>query len=194
MDRAPASSQHGFSLIEVLAVLIISSTLLVSLNTLVMMSQRSYLEFSAESADRSKEFFFEHQFAALISALEYRPHPDVEGPCQLTGNSDGFSGCFYDVFDDARSAKAFSISIQTVDGGSTVKLTYGESEFDWAVSAQAISVGYMNANGTVVAEWPPQQTQQVARNDDPVVPRGVVLNFGKENEPGWERRLFATET
>lgn len=189
MDRAPASSQQGFSLVEVLAVLIISSTLLVSLNSLVMMSQRSYLEFSAESADRSKEFFFEHQFAALISALEYRPHPDVEGPCQLTGNSDGFSGCFYDVFDDARSAKAFSVSIQTVDGGSTVTLTYADATYEWAVTEQIVTLGYMNDGGAVAAEWPPQQSRP---NNDPIVPRGVVLNFGTERETGWERRLFAT--
>lgn len=191
MHRSAPSSEQGFSLVEVLAVLIISSTLLVSLNTLVMMSQRSYFEFSADSADRAKDFFFEHQFAALISSLEHRPHPDVEGPCQLTGNAQSFSGCFYDVFDAARGAQAFTVSIETTDGVSTVKLSYGEAEFDWAISERVVSIGYMNASGVVAAEWPPQQSRP---NDDPIVPRGVVLNFGKEPDQGWERRLFATET
>ena len=193
MEQLPTSSQHGFSLIEVLAVLIISSTLLVSMNTLVMMSQRSFIEFSDASAARSQEFFFEQQFAAFIDALEQDSHPDIDDSCRLSGTETEFSGCFYNIFHEDRPIQLFQLAIANTDDASILRIEFEDNTIDWTRSDQPISISYLHDDGTRGAEWPPEPSSQTSVGGDrSLSPRAIVLEFGNPDVEGWERRVFAT--
>ncbi len=199
LEPDPKATQQGFSLIEVLAVLIISSTLLVSLNTLVMMSQRSFIEFTDASNARSQEFFFEQQFAAFAGALEQDSHPDIEESCRLTGTETKLNGCFYNVFKDDRPVQLFEISIAKTDGTNVMRLEIDETAVEWTQSTKTIAIGYMTADGETGSAWPPEQTAppstspNAAAFDRPPTPRAIVLEFGDTDKEDWERRVFATE-
>ncbi|MFN3214020.1 MAG: PilW family protein [Henriciella sp.] len=189
------SVQQGFSLVEVLAVIMIASTLLVSMMSILVMSQRSFQEFSDADERASKRFFFEQQFEAFAGALETVPHPEIEGTCELSGDKDGFSGCFYDIFDGFGGMRAFELEIESTDLGSVVWLKYNEQEIPWFATETKLSITYQNIGGEDQETWPVEDSQPTpaALLDEPIPPSAIVLQFAATGPIPETRRLFVTK-
>ena len=189
------ASQSGFSMVEVLAVLIIASTLLASMMSILLMSQRSFQEFSNADQRASERFFFEQQFAVFAEALETLPHPEIEGTCEFKGDDKGFSGCFYDVFDGVGKMQRFTLALERSDAGTIVWLDYKDEKTAWFRSGADLSIKYQNIAGQTITQWPAAEQSANAPSllDRPIPPSALVLEFAAIGAAPATRRLFVTK-
>ena len=189
------TSQRGFSMVEVLAVLIIASTLLASMMSILLMSQRSFQEFYNADQRASERFFFEQQFAVFAEALETLPHPEIEGTCEFKGNDKGFSGCFYDVFDGVGKMRSFTLALEKSENGTIVWLDYKDEKTAWFSSDTDLSIKYQNIAGQTLGRWPATEQQVRTPNlvNRPIPPSALVLEFAAIGAVPATRRLFVTK-
>ena len=189
------ASQRGFSMVEVLAVLIIASTLLASMMSILLMSQRSFQEFSNADQRASERFFFEQQFAVFAEALETLPHPEIEGSCEFTGDEKGFSGCFHDVFDGVGKMRRFTLALERSEDGTIVWLDYKDLKTAWFSSNTDLSIKYQNIAGQSLEQWPEPDDRGSSPSllDRPIPPSALVLEFAAMDAAPATRRLFVTK-
>lgn len=189
------ASQYGFSMVEVLAVLIIASTLLASMMSILLMSQRSFQEFSNADQRASERFFFEQQFAVFAEALETLPHPEIEGTCEFKGDDKGFSGCFYDIFDGVGKMRSFAVTLDKSEDGTVVLLDYKDEKTAWFTSDADLSIKYQNIAGQTLGLWPAEEQRASTPNllNRPIPPSALVLEFAAEGAAPATRRLFVTK-
>lgn len=198
MGCSNVDRQQGFSLVEVLVVLVVSGAILVSLSSMVLMSQRSVGEFSNADAIDSKYFFFEEQFAKFVNAITIGPHPDAREPCDLSGTGNRLEGCFFDVFSQSQPIERFTLAVEQQETGAQLSIRIAEQQSVWFQHDGAIEITFFDQAGRARNDWPPTSGPSVSRvnrnpdAEDPVLPAAISVKFGRSPSMLSERVLFVS--
>ena len=174
-------NQYGFSILEVLVVLTISSILLSTLMTSMVASSRVTTALSSQNHESSKHFFFDLQFSALVSEIYEWNHPDLSKQVSFHGDRTEFSGVFANVFSEAKQVTAFSVTVKRSDNNLTrLHLSHVGEEQIWLETDSTISFQYIDERGTKTNSWPVEKETSnflAAPIHNVVLPVAIVMNI-----------------
>ena len=156
--KRSADIRNGFSLLEVLVVLTISSILLTTLMASVIASSRVTNALNIQNSEASIRFFFDLQFDALISEIYERQHPDFVEPAVFEGERTEFSGVFANIFSAGQPVTQFSVYVQKQnDNLNRLRLKHDDQDDIWLETSGDITFLYIDDEGTKNETWPAEK-------------------------------------
>ena len=187
---APAESEAGFSLIEALVVLAISSFLLVVLTDTLIASQRGHQRLEDHFERRGEVFYLDVQMQALINHLYVDPLLQQSGwqpaindrrsalftPQQwrqrdrapvFEGQPEKFSGEIRNVLSGHSVVEPFQISWVETRKGRQIRLIAGDMDVTWPrYFPGSTQFRFASGSGRLVEQWPVQPDRAAERPNE----------------------------
>jgi len=199
----PPKSDAGFSLIEALVVLAISSLLLVVLTDTLVASQRGHLRLEDHFERRGEAFYLDLQMQALIDHIYVDPllsqsgwQPalnDRRAPLMTSaqwrqqqrdpvfqGSETTVTGEVRNILDGRGAVETFRLSWVDSQSSRQIRLIVGDMDVTWPRQFPRSTVfRFFTGSGQLVEQWPVTQSGRLDRANEgsasPTLPNAIHL-------------------